>query len=67
MYIENDLLPVCDVEDLEGIDLDALPLLMHVHDAATTLDKLLPIEDGHDLDDLNLEVLPTIHASSRGV
>jgi hypothetical protein len=50
----DDLVPVIEVEALEGVDLD-----MPAHSDGLTLDDLLPVEDGHDLDGHDIEALPT--------
>ena len=56
-FIENDLLLVREVESLDALDLDALPLLVPAH-GGLTLSTLLAIEYGHDLDEMDLENLP---------
>lgn len=57
MYSEIDLLPMGDRECLDGLDLEALPLLVPAH-GGLTLDDLLAAEVGHDLDEVDLDTLP---------
>jgi hypothetical protein len=46
-----------DRECLDGLDLEALPLLVPAH-GGLTLDDLLAAEVGHDLDEVDLDTLP---------
>jgi hypothetical protein len=58
----DDLLPVRDVESLDDLDLDALPLLVPTHEGLS-LDDLLATEVGHDLDEVDLNNLPGMPTS----
>jgi len=60
----NDLLPVLDVENMDGIDLDALPDLPPNGDGLT-LDDLLPVLDMPEMGGIDIDALDDMPASSR--
>jgi len=60
----DDLLPVLDMENIDGIDLDALPDLP-AHGDGLILDDVLPVLDMPEMGGLDIDALDDMPASSR--
>lgn len=60
----DDLLPLLDTPDMDGIDLDALPDLP-AHGDGLTLDDLLPVLDMPEMGGIDIDALDDMPASSR--